>query len=134
MKGLRFFLLLLAMGGFVSLTALSASAQAAEPDNPVAQVRDQQSWEVAPFVNYGNGFGNRDQYKFFWAGAEFGKILTPVIHAGFATGQFQFAGNIMPLVAGVHAGSAHSVVHVPGSERKVSALRFCPRAEEPFTA
>ena len=97
MKGLRFFLLLLAMGGFVSLTALSAMAQAAEPDNPVAQVRDQQSWEVAPFVNYGNGFGNRDQYKFFWAGAEFGKILTPVIPAGFATGQFQFAGNIMPL-------------------------------------
>ena len=63
----------------------------------MAEVRDQQSWELAPFVNYGNGFGNRDQYKFFSAGAELGKILTPVIHAGFATGQFQFAGNIMPL-------------------------------------
>ena len=33
------------------------------------QVRDQQSWEWGPFVNYGNGVGNRDQYKFFWAGA-----------------------------------------------------------------
>ena len=88
---------------------------------------------MAPFVNYGNGFGNRDQYKFFSAGAEFGKILTPVIHAGFATGQFQFAGNIMPLWQAYTPAPHTAVVHVPGSGRKVSALRFCPRAEEPFT-
>lgn len=96
-EGLRYFLLLLAMSGLVSLTGLSALAQAADADNPVAQVRNNQSWEMAPFVNYGNGLGNRDQYKFVWAGVEFGKILTPVVHAGFATGQFQLAGNIIPL-------------------------------------
>lgn len=94
---MRFFLLLLVGGSVLNCGAVQAAAQAAEPDNPVAQVRDQQSWEAAPFVNWGTGLGNRDNFKFFWAGVEFGKVLTPVIHAGFATGQFQFAGNIIPL-------------------------------------
>jgi lipid A 3-O-deacylase len=116
-QGLRLFLLLLAGTSIWGWAAARAAAQTAVspdaqnqnqgtipggglhaiPDSPVAEVRDQQSWEIAPFVNYGNGFGNRDQFKFFSAGVEFGKILSPVIHARFATGQFQFAGNIMPL-------------------------------------
>lgn len=93
-QGLRFFLLLLAGGCVLGWGARRANAQA---DNPVAQVRDHQSWEFSPFINYGNGFGNRNQYRFLSAGLEMGKILTPVIHAGVVTGQFQFAGNIMPL-------------------------------------
>jgi len=63
----------------------------------VAQVRNQRSWEYGPFVNYGNGFGNRDQFKFFSAGFQLGKVLSPVVHAGMFSGQFEFAGNIMPL-------------------------------------
>ena len=85
------------MGWVLGMAPMKGMAQKSEPDNPVAQVRDHRSWELAPFVNYGNGFGNRDQYKFLSAGVEFGKILAPVLHAGFATGQFQFASNIMPL-------------------------------------
>jgi hypothetical protein len=69
------------------------------PDNPVAQVRDAQSWEYGPFVNFGNGVGgdNRSQYKFLWAGVQLAKPLTPVLHAGVFTGQFEYGANIMPL-------------------------------------
>src|SRR5580658_1052751 len=66
-------------------------------NNPVAQVRNQQSWEYGPFVNWGTGVGNRSDYKFLSAGFELGKVLTPVMHAGIFSGQFEFAGNIMPL-------------------------------------
>jgi hypothetical protein len=65
--------------------------------NPVAQVRQDKSWEFGPFVNYGVGVGDRSAYKFLWAGAQVGKPLTPVVHAGILTGQFELAGNIMPL-------------------------------------
>ena len=68
--------------------------------NPVAQVRNDRSWEYGPFVNWGSGVGNRLDYKFFWGGFELGKVLSPVVHAGFLSGQFQFAGNIQPLWLG----------------------------------
>ena len=66
-------------------------------DNPVAQVRANKSWEYGPFINGGMGVGNRSQYKFLWAGYQLGKPLTPVFHAGILSGQFELAGNIMPL-------------------------------------
>jgi lipid A 3-O-deacylase len=80
--------------------AALAAAQASSEDNtgnPVAQVRAHQSWEYGPFVNWGTGLGNRDNYKFLWAGFELGKVLTPVAHAGIFSGQFQYGGAIMPL-------------------------------------
>ncbi len=46
------------------------------PD-PVAQVRDAKSWEYGPFVNWGNGVGDRSDYKFFWAGFQMGKATYP---------------------------------------------------------
>jgi lipid A 3-O-deacylase len=66
-------------------------------DNPVAEVRNQRSWEYGPFVNWGTGVGDRSNYKFFWAGYELSKVLSPVVHAGFLSGQFQYGGNIIPL-------------------------------------
>jgi lipid A 3-O-deacylase len=66
-------------------------------DNPVAQVRENKSWEHGPFVNLGFGMGERSQYKFLSAGYQLGKPLTPVIDAGILSGQFELAGNIMPL-------------------------------------
>jgi hypothetical protein len=65
--------------------------------NPVAQVREHRSWEHGPFANGGFGVGDRAQYKFFWAGYQLGKPLTPVFHAGPLSGQFELAGNIIPL-------------------------------------
>lgn len=65
--------------------------------NPVADVRDNERWEMGPFVNYGNGIGNRDQFRFLSTGFQLGKVLTPVLHAGIFSGQFEYAANIMPL-------------------------------------
>jgi hypothetical protein len=83
-------------GRAVAETPDASAAGSAAPANPVAQVRDAKSWEYGPFVNVGNGFGNRDQYKFLWAGAQLGKAVTPVLKAGILTGQFELGGNIMP--------------------------------------
>jgi hypothetical protein len=69
----------------------------ASSDNPVAQVREAKSWEYGPFVNWGTGVGDRSSYKFLWGGFQLGKPLTPVVHAGLLTGQFELSGNIMPL-------------------------------------
>jgi hypothetical protein len=65
--------------------------------DPVAQVRKNLSWEYGPFLNGGNGFGNRDDYRFFSAGFQVGKILTPVIGKGILAGQFEYGANMMPL-------------------------------------
>lgn len=81
-----------------SFAAAQSSAPApAPPDNPVSHVRDNRMWEMGPFVNYGNGIGNRDQFRFLMGGFQLGKVLTPVVHAGIFSGQFEYAGNIMPM-------------------------------------
>ena len=66
-------------------------------DDPVAQVRKNLSWEYGPFLDGGNGFGNRDDYRFLSAGFQAGKILTPVLGHGILAGQFEYSANIMPL-------------------------------------
>jgi len=68
--------------------------------DPVGEVRTHQSWEFGPFANWGTGLGNRNDYKFFYAGFELGKVLSPVVHAGIISGQFEFGGQIMPLWQG----------------------------------
>jgi hypothetical protein len=63
----------------------------------VARVRLHKSWEQGPFVNYGNGVGDRTDYHFLWAGYQAGKVMTPVVKAGPLSGQFELGANIMPL-------------------------------------
>jgi lipid A 3-O-deacylase len=88
-------LIILAMG--TAATALAQDASTKD-SSPVADIRNGRSWEYAPFVNYGNGVGgDRSNYHFLSLGVEAGKVLTPVVHAGFLSGQFQYAVNIMPL-------------------------------------
>jgi lipid A 3-O-deacylase len=65
--------------------------------DPVAEVRDRQSWEYGPIADWGTGLGNRDTYKFFFAGMQLAKIISPVAHAGIFSGQFEYGGQIMPL-------------------------------------
>lgn len=65
--------------------------------NWAAQVRQAKSWEISPFVNWGTGVAQNLNDKFFWAGLQVAKPLTPVIHAGLFSGQFVYGGNIMPL-------------------------------------
>ena len=66
-------------------------------DNPAALVRQEKSWEFGPFVNYGNGLGDRSSFKFLAAGIQGGKALTPELGHGIFKGQFEFGANIMPL-------------------------------------
>lgn len=95
----KLLLLFLAAGTLVAAAEApdGAAANAGDDANSVAQVRNERGWEYGPFVNWGTGAGARSDYKFLWSGFELGKVLTPVLHAGFMTGQFEFAGNIMPL-------------------------------------
>jgi lipid A 3-O-deacylase len=65
--------------------------------NPVAEARDKQLWEMGPFLNYGQGVGERSDFYFLWGGFQLGKTLTPLVHAGIFSGQFEFGGNIQPL-------------------------------------
>ncbi|HUB28255.1 MAG TPA: acyloxyacyl hydrolase [Terracidiphilus sp.] len=102
MTAKHFFLALMAAVCF-SPVLLGAEGTDSAPDaaaNPVAQVRDARSWEYGPFVNWGTGVGNRSDFKFLWAGAQLAKPLTPVLHAGILSGQFEYGGNIMPLWLG----------------------------------
>ena len=95
----RIFWVIVLMTAAASMAAAAESPKPNQNDagNPVARVRDNMSWEYGPFVNWGTGVGNRSDYKFFWAGFQIGKMLTPVIHTRFFPGQFALAGNIMPL-------------------------------------
>lgn len=94
---IRWFVLLACVAAPLFAAAQAPAGAEDATDNPVAQVRKAQGWEYGPFLNGGVGLGNRSSYKFFWGGFELGKVLTPPIHAGIFSGQFQLAGNIMPL-------------------------------------
>ena len=65
--------------------------------DPVGDVRDKLLWEMGPFLNVGKGVGERADFNFLAAGFQAGKVLTPVLKAGFLSGQFEFGANIMPL-------------------------------------
>lgn len=70
---------------------------AAQTPNPVAEIRDEKPWGFTPFLNYGNGLADRSDYRFLIGGLEVTKPLTPVVHASFLSGQFEFGGSIIPL-------------------------------------
>ena len=95
------FLLLTLVGGFAVASGQSqvgsSAGDRAMAENPVAQEREARSWEYGPFVNWGTGDGDRSKFKFFAAGVQLGKPITPVLHAGILSGQFELGGNVMPL-------------------------------------
>jgi hypothetical protein len=100
----RFFLFIVMAGtAFAATQAPAQSSDRSEAsgkaiaDSPVAQVRNARSWEFGPFVNYGNGIGDRSQYRFLSLGFQLAKPITPVLNAGILTGQFELGANIMPL-------------------------------------
>jgi hypothetical protein len=92
------FVLLIALAGTLMASAETPNADSpTDANNPVAQVRDNKSWEYGPFVNYGNGVGNRDNFQFLRAGFQLGKIITRPMHTWPLPGQFELGGSIMPL-------------------------------------
>lgn len=99
LNGIAKLLMVSLAAGMLAAPALAQTATRSDESalSPVEQVRNARSWELGPFANVGNGFGNRDQYRFFALGFQAGKILTPVIHAGHFSGQFEYGFNLMPL-------------------------------------
>ncbi len=94
-RTLKFFLLAILAGTGIAIQAYGAAAD--EPaESPVAQVRNARSWEMGPFGYWGTGVGDRSQFRFFAAGFQIGKTLTPVLHAGMLSGQFELSGNVQP--------------------------------------
>jgi hypothetical protein len=93
----QWFVLLVMAAAAAVAVAEPPQTGADDPANPVAQVRKNQSWEYGPFLNWGTGVGDRSDYKFFWGGFQLAKPVSPVVHAGIFSGQFEFGGNIMPL-------------------------------------
>lgn len=80
----------------VAQSSSTTKPQTNDTDNPVAQVRNARSWELGPIANWGTGVGKRDNFKFFYAGFQVGKVLTPILPAKFLTGQFEYGVNIIP--------------------------------------
>ncbi|HEV2133100.1 MAG TPA: acyloxyacyl hydrolase [Terracidiphilus sp.] len=93
------FLLVLLLGTTIAFaeTPAASDGDASTPSTPVSRARMERSWEMGPFINWGTGVGNRSDFKFFWGGFQLGKVITPVVHAGVFSGQFELSGNIMPL-------------------------------------
>lgn len=89
-RSLKFLLL------FVIASAAAIACLAEAPDSPVARVRTERTFHIGPFINYGNGIAERSDFRFLSLGVEGGKPLTPVLHAGPLSGQFEFAANIVP--------------------------------------
>jgi hypothetical protein len=86
-------------GTQLATPSLGSAQASGEPgtDNPAAEVRVAKSWAFGPFINYGNGVGSRSSFRFLSVGVQGGKALTPVLHAGIFSGQFELGSNIMPL-------------------------------------
>lgn len=80
-------------------------------NNPVAQVRNAQSWSFGPIANGGVGVGDRSDYKFFFVGGHVGKVMTPVLHAGIFSGQFEYGADVIPFWQ-AYTPSAHNVTQV----------------------
>jgi lipid A 3-O-deacylase len=91
-------------GNFGTRQSVVAMENTDPADSPVSQVRNARSWEMGPFGYWGTGVGNRSSYKFFAAGFQIGKPITPVLHAGILSGQFELGGNVMPIWQGYTPG------------------------------
>lgn len=101
-----------------------AGAPAADKDdaNPVAHVRDGRSLHYGPFINWGTGVGNRSDFKFLSGGVEMGKPMFPVAHAGILSGQFELAGNIMPLWQAYTPAPHYATFTFPGQSPYVAPV------------
>ncbi|HEU5352472.1 MAG TPA: acyloxyacyl hydrolase [Terracidiphilus sp.] len=115
----KLLILFLAAGTLATLPAWAQTASHSdEPaESPVAQVRNLQSWEFGPFVNVGNGFGNRDRYHFLALGVQAGKILTPMLHVGgHLSGQLEYGFNLMPFWQAYTPAPYTATVTTPGGQ------------------
>jgi lipid A 3-O-deacylase len=84
--------------GVAATTNVNAAAAADRKtaESPVAEVRNARLLEMGPFAYWGTGIGDRSDFKFSAVGFQAGKPITPILHAGMLSGQFELGANIMP--------------------------------------
>jgi hypothetical protein len=83
--------------------------------DPVGEERASKGWEFGPFFNAGAGVGDRSDYKFIWTGFQVGKPITPVLHAGPLSGQFELVGEVIPFFQ-AYTPAPHDVSGIVGGE------------------
>jgi lipid A 3-O-deacylase len=85
---------------FIMLSPRSAGAQdnsTVVPPPPIESLLAGKPWEYGAFVNGGFGTGDRESYKFLWAGVHAGKVLSEPFGKGILRGQFELAAELIPL-------------------------------------
>lgn len=83
--------------GFSFLTAAApGQTGAAEADAPAKATLGARGWEYGPVFQGGEGVGARYGFTFTSAGFELGKVITGEHLPGFARGQFEFVGQLLP--------------------------------------
>ena len=119
-KGIDLYKLLISTLALVLALPLATAAIAESPEpapaamgNTVAISPVSRKWEFGPFLNYGNGVGDRTDFHFFAAGFQAGRTLTPIIHAGPLTGRFEFGANVMPLFQAYTPAAHTDIVDTP---------------------
>lgn len=96
-------------------TPSNASSDSKDAANrPAAASPGPLRWEFGPFANWGFGIGNRSSYKFFWAGAQYGRTVFKPVRAGIFSGQFELGGNVMPLWQAYTPAPHTETFHISG--------------------
>src|ERR1700691_5567292 len=76
----------------------AAQSIAGDPSvRPAENLLSGKPWGFGPFVNGRLCTGNREAYKFLWAGVHAGKVLTGSAGKGLLNGQFELGAEFMPL-------------------------------------
>ena len=79
------------------LCATAAGAQAMPQESPVQTQAHTRGWEYGALFQGGKGItDDRDDFKFFMAGAHVGKVLTSQIGRGALRGNFEYAVEVFP--------------------------------------
>ena len=69
----------------------------AQAVGPIQALKDHTGWEYGVLFQGGKGLtDNRDDFKFFLAGAHLGKVLTPEMGKSMFRGNFEYAGEFFP--------------------------------------
>jgi lipid A 3-O-deacylase len=99
-----------------AITMITATPAALSMRPAEFQSLAERRWEMGPFVNYGNGVGDRSDYHFFALGFQLSRSMFPVVHAGPLSGRFEFGGNIMPLFQAYTPAPHTEVVDTPDGQ------------------
>jgi lipid A 3-O-deacylase len=89
--------LILASALVSAVHAQSATVAPSTPENPLDTTHGRQPWEIGAIFQGGAGVtDNRSGFKFLWAGAHAGRVLTDNAGHGFLRGNFEYAVEIFP--------------------------------------